>query len=74
MLDPFMAEVRHGVGRLRWAKVAGAVWSPAVVVPDVLREYHTQMPLIEDQHVVGEFSSEGADESFGETVRPGLSG
>jgi hypothetical protein len=28
------------------------------------------VPLTEDQHSVGEFSSDGADESFGETVRP----
>src|SRR5262245_35914414 len=71
MLDLFVAEVRHGVGWLGWAKVAGAVGSSAVVVADVLREYRTQVPLIEDQHTVGEFGSEGADESFGETVRPG---
>jgi hypothetical protein len=58
------------VGRLRWAKVAGAVRSSTVVVPDVLREQHTQVPLAEDQHAIGEFGSEGADEPFGETVRP----
>jgi hypothetical protein len=66
----FVAEVRSGVGRLWWMKVAGAVGSSAVVVPDVLREYRTQVPLIEDQHTVGEFASEGAHEPFGETVRP----
>jgi hypothetical protein len=66
--DPFLAQVRHGVGRLRWAMVAGSVGSSAVVVPDVGREYHTHAPLIEDQHTVGEFGSEGADESFGKTV------
>jgi hypothetical protein len=55
---------------LRWAMVAGAVGSSAVVVPDVGREYHTHVPLIEDQHAVGEFGSQGADESFGKTVRP----
>jgi hypothetical protein len=54
--------------------VAGAVGSSAVVVPDVGREYHTHVPLIEDQNTVGEFGSQGADESFGKTVRPGLSG
>jgi hypothetical protein len=66
-----MVEVRHGAGRLLWAKVAGAVGSSPVVMPDVLREYYTQVPLVEDQHAIGEFGSEGADESFGETVRPG---
>src|SRR5262249_36315249 len=68
--DPFMVEICHGVGRLGWAKFAGAVGSPAVVVPDVLAEHHTRVPLIEDQHTVGEFGSEGAREPFGETVRP----
>jgi hypothetical protein len=68
--DAFLAELCHGVGRLRWAKVAGAVRSSTVVVPDVLREQHTQVPLAEDQHAIGEFGSEGADEPFGETVRP----
>lgn len=55
---------------MRWAIVAGSVGSPAVVVPDVGPEYHTHVPLIEDQHAVGEFGSQGADESFGETVGP----
>jgi hypothetical protein len=53
--------------------VAGSVGALAVVVPDVGREYHTHVPLIEDQHAVGEFGSQGADESFGKTVRPGAS-
>ena len=56
---------------MRWAMVVGSVGSSAVVVPDVGREYHTHAPLIEDQHAVGEFGSEGADESFGKTVRLG---
>jgi hypothetical protein len=55
------------VGGLRWAKVAGAVRSSTVVVPDVLREQHTQGSLAEDQHAIGEFGSEGAD---GRTVSP----
>src|SRR5262249_43369700 len=38
--DPFMAEVRHGVGRSWRAKFAGAVGSSTVVVPNVLREHH----------------------------------
>ena len=51
-------------------KFAGAVWASTVVVLDVFWEYHTQVPLTEDQHLVGEFGSDGADEPFGETVRP----
>jgi hypothetical protein len=54
-----------------WAKVAGTVGSSPVVVLKVFREYHPQVPLADDQHAVGEFGSEGADEPFGETVRPG---
>ena len=68
--DVFMAEVGGGVGRLGWAKVAGAVGSSAVVVVNVLREDYTQVPLTEDQHAVGELGSESAYEPFGETVRP----
>jgi hypothetical protein len=37
---------------------------------NVVGEHYTQVPLAEDQHAVGEFGSQGADESFGETVRP----
>lgn len=64
-----MAEVRDGVGRLRWAKVKGTVRPSTIVVPNVFREHDTQVPLAEDQHKVGEFSSDSAHEPFGETVR-----
>ena len=69
-LDLFVAEVCHGVGRSWRTKFAGAVRSSTVVVPDVLREHHTQVPLTEDQYAVGEFGSDRADESFGKTIRP----
>ena len=59
-LDPLGAEVRHGVGRPWWAKVAGTVGPSTVVVLNVFREYHTQLPLAEDQHAVGDFGSKGA--------------
>jgi hypothetical protein len=39
-------------------------------VANVVREHYTQVSLTEDQHSVGEFGSEGADESFGEAVGP----
>jgi hypothetical protein len=55
---------------LRRAKVAGAVGPSTVVVANVLREYCTQVSLVEDHHTVGEFGSESAHEPFGETVRP----
>jgi hypothetical protein len=67
--DPFVAEVRDGVGWLGWAKVAGAVGSSTVVVANVFGEHCTEVPLVDDQHAVGEFGSQGADESFGEAVR-----
>ena len=51
-------------------KVAGTVGSLPVVVLKVFREYHTQVPLADDQHAVGEFGSEGAHEPFSETVGP----
>ena len=69
--DPFLALVRHEVGWLWWAMVAGSVGSSAVVVPDVGCEYHTHVPLIEDQHAVGEFGSDRPHETFGEAVCPG---
>ena len=50
-----MTEVCHGVGQSWRAKFAGAVWASTVVVLDVFWEYHTQVPLTEDQHLVGEF-------------------
>jgi hypothetical protein len=67
-LDPFIVEVGPGVVRSWWAESAAAVGSPTVVVANVFREHHTQVSLIEDQHAVGEFGPEGADESFGEAV------
>jgi hypothetical protein len=39
-------------------------------VANVVGEHYTQVPLAEDQHSVGEFGSQGADESFGQAVRP----
>jgi hypothetical protein len=55
---------------LWWAKVTAAVRSSTVVVPNIFREHDTQVPLIADQHVVGEFGSDRPHEPFGETVRP----
>jgi hypothetical protein len=57
------------MGRPRWAKVVGTVRPSTVVMPNVLREHQTQVPLTEDQHTVGEFGSDSAHEPFGETVR-----
>jgi hypothetical protein len=65
-----MAEISHVMVRLRWAKVAGTVWSSTVAVPNIFREHCMQVPLVEDQDSVGEFGSDGSDEPFGETVRP----
>jgi hypothetical protein len=67
--DPFVAEVRNGVGWLGWAKVAGAVGSSTVVVAKVFGEHCTEVPPVDDQHAVGEFGSQGADEPFGKAVR-----
>jgi hypothetical protein len=69
--NPFIAEVRHGMGWPWWSQLAGTVRPSTVVVLNVLREYHPQVPLAEDQHAVGEFGSERAHEPFGETMRPG---
>jgi hypothetical protein len=69
-----LAEVRHGVAWPWWMKFAGAVGSSTVVVPNVDCEHQTQVPLVEDQHAVGEFGSDSAHEPFGETVRLRASG
>jgi hypothetical protein len=58
------------MGRLWWAKFVGTVGPSTVVVPNVLCEHHTGVPLTEDQRAVGEFGSEGSHEPFGETVGP----
>jgi hypothetical protein len=69
-LDAIFTEVCYWVGRLGWAKVTGTVGPSTVVVANVFPEHYPQMPLSEDQHTVGEFGSEGAYETFSETVRP----
>ena len=68
-LDVCVAEVCGGVGRSGWVRVAGAVGSSAVVVANVFREYCLQGALVDDQHAVGGFCSEGVDEPFSEVVR-----
>jgi hypothetical protein len=73
-LDALVTEVCHWVCRSGWVKVTGTVRPSTVVVAKVLSEHYPQMPLTEDQHVVGEFSSDGADEPFGETVRSRAAG
>jgi hypothetical protein len=65
-----VGQVRDGVDRSWWAKVTAAVRPSTVVVPNIFREHHTQVPLIADQHPVGEFGSDRMHEPFGETVRP----
>ena len=62
------------MSRSGWVKAAGAVWSTVVVVANIFREHCTQMPLVEDQHVVGEFGSDRAYEPFGKTVHPRATG
>ena len=44
----------------------GTVCASTVVMPNALGEHHTQVLLTEDQHRVGEFGSDRADEPFGE--------
>jgi hypothetical protein len=46
------------------------MWSAAVVVGAVLGEDSPQLPFAEGEDSVGEFGSDGQDESFGEAVRP----
>jgi hypothetical protein len=67
----FLAEVHDmRAGRPWWAMAAGVVGWAAVVVASVVGKYDTEVSLADDQHVVGEFGAEGADELFGDAVRP----
>src|ERR1700716_2207478 len=45
------------------------MWPPMVVVGAVGSKYGPQVPLAEDQDAIGEFGSDGQNESFGEAVR-----
>jgi DNA-binding XRE family transcriptional regulator len=49
-----MAEVCHGMGRLRRAEFAGTVRPSTVVVPNVLREHHTQVERTGEQAALAE--------------------
>ena len=57
-----------------WDKSQCSMWPLPVVVGAVPGEDGPQVPFAEDQDAVGEFGSGGQDESFGEAVRPRLSG
>jgi hypothetical protein len=53
----------------RGGQSTAAVGPLRVVVADVFVEEQSKMSLAEDQYPVGEFGSEGSDESLGEAVR-----
>src|SRR5258708_39044094 len=42
-----------------------------VVVPEVGSETTTEVPLVEDNHLVEQFASDGANDALGERVLPG---
>ena len=46
-----------------------SMWPPPVVMGAIAGEHGPQVPFTEDQDAVGEFGSDGQDESFGEAVR-----
>jgi hypothetical protein len=56
--------------RARRAKLQRSMWPSAVVVGSVPGKSGPQVSFAEDQDAVGEFSSGGPDEAFGEAVRP----
>ena len=69
-----MVKIRSGmIGSWR-EKAQRSMWPPAVVVGAVVAEDGPQVSFAEDQDAVGEFGSNGQDESFGEAVRPLLTG
>ena len=64
-------DVRFVGDRLRSgrAELLSAVWPLGVVVLDVLGHDRCQVTPAEDEHAVGEFGSDGADEPFRVAVR-----
>ena len=68
--DPLVVTVLGGVIGSRRGKLQGSMWSAAVVVGAVQGEDSPQLPFAEDEDAIGEFGSDGQDESFGEAVRP----
>ena len=55
--------LRSATGWVGWLRPS------TVVVPNVFHKHDAQVLLVEEQHAVGEFGSEGSDEPFGEAVR-----
>jgi hypothetical protein len=67
-LDPVLGEVRGRVVGPGRAELPAAMGPPAVVVGRVLIQDRPQMPLAEDQHLVGELGPGGEHEPFRITV------
>jgi hypothetical protein len=65
-----VGEVRDGVGRFGWAKVAGAVGSSTVVVANVRGQHGTQVPPAERGTLTDALGLVQADRRFGERVVP----
>lgn len=64
-----MVEVRDGVGRPWWAKIASAMGPSTVVMANIFREYDKQVPLAKDQHAVGKFGRARTNHSAKQFVR-----
>ena len=63
---------RLGNSRCRaWrTQLQRSVWPLGVVVRGVRGKHPAKVPLVEDQHPVGQLGPHGQDEAFGEAVRP----
>src|SRR5258708_6270779 len=57
--------------RLGRILLEGEVSARPVVVPEVGSETTTEVPLVEDNHLVEQFASDGANDALGERVLPG---
>jgi hypothetical protein len=55
-------------------QLEGSMRPLRVVVRGVLGQHPAEVPLVKDQHAVGELGSDGQHEAFGEAVSPWLSG
>jgi hypothetical protein len=51
-------------------QLEGSMWPLRVVVRGVLGQHPAEVPLVKDQHAVGELGSDGQHEAFGEAVSP----
>jgi hypothetical protein len=59
-VNPGGVQVSHSRRRIRRLLAESAMWTVAVVVPDVFGEHRREVPLADDEHPVGALATDGA--------------